>query len=63
MNASTQTYSVTLNEGFFSPRNMVDWLFAPFVAAGAPMRWPLIQPTWTFTRRQSCCYPSRLPSG
>ena len=34
MNSTTQTYTLTLNEGFFARRNALDWLFAAFVAAG-----------------------------
>ncbi|MHB1111904.1 MAG: c-type cytochrome biogenesis protein CcsB [Acidovorax defluvii] len=33
MTASTATYALSLNEGFFARRNALDWLFAAFAAA------------------------------
>ena len=47
MNTATSTSTattITLNEGFFSRRNWLDWLFAAIVAVGAPASWTATNP-------------------
>ena len=38
MTASTATYALSLNEGFFARRNALDWLFAAFAALAAALK-------------------------
>jgi hypothetical protein len=55
---TASTITVTLNEGFFSRRNWLDWLFAAIVAVGGLYALQRYARTWISTKRAFCWAPS-----